>query len=206
MYPYSLLAGHKMRKVINNFFIKIPRISLDAKSVIIIILCIWISCVYLISANIINKTHSYRTIKTELNHLQKSIQRAQKLQNTNNFIQQAFRNTDSSFVENVIEAKLKEGAGKTKTNLAFSESPATILPHYTETIYNLMHPTTLNANQLHKTLLLIEAPPSFPLCKNKPHLIIKELNVKRVSQNKDDDLWSINLAMIKREYNETTPN
>lgn len=75
-------------------------------------------------------------------------------------------------------------------------------PYFQEVIASLIKPVELNVDDLKKVLSLIEGveiPPYTPP-QDRPQLIITEFKIERKEATKKNEVYQLNLKLLKREY------
>lgn len=89
-----------------------------------------------------------------------------------------------------------------ENKLLFSEGNIQSYPFFQETTSSLVHPVEMNLNDLKKTLSLIEGVPigEFTSAPNKPQLIITDFKLDRKEITEKNDVFLINMKLLKREY------
>lgn len=100
-----------------------------------------------------------------------------------------------------INKRIEFLTGKSN-KLAFSEGVVQSYPYFKETTETLIHPVEININDLHEILSLIEGvkiEPFEPL-PDRPQLIILDFKLDKKNVSPNNQVFSLNLKLLKREY------
>lgn len=91
---------------------------------------------------------------------------------------------------------------KSKNSLAFSESNVQSYPGFTETLETLMKPVEMSSSDIAKLLGIIEGTGSAEKrALQKPQLIITEFKLDKKEQPSGNEVFQVNLKLLKREFN-----
>lgn len=87
-------------------------------------------------------------------------------------------------------------------NLVFTEGVVQSYPLFQETTETLVHPVEVNNADLQEILTLIEGTEigSFKPAPNRPQLIILDFKIDRKSINEKNEVFILNLKLLKREF------
>lgn len=121
--------------------------------------------------------------------LEPEIESLQKLVNNKNF---AFDDTVKKRLEYLTSGN----------NLVFTEGVVQSYPQFQETTETLVHPLEVNVDDIQEMLSRIEGisigPYSPPA--NPPQLIILDFKIDRKSISEKNDVYTLNLKLLKREF------
>lgn len=87
-------------------------------------------------------------------------------------------------------------------SVTFSEGVVQSSPIFQETTETLVHPVEINSNDLQKILAKIEGIDIGPYTPglNRPHLIILDFKLDRKNVSEKNEVFILNLKLLKREY------
>lgn len=91
---------------------------------------------------------------------------------------------------------------KDKNKIVFAEGVVQTYPHFTETNETLVHPVEVDLKDLENLLSKIEGIDIGPF-KPGPHplqLIITDFKLEKKNAGKDNEVFNLNLKLLKREY------
>lgn len=100
-----------------------------------------------------------------------------------------------------VKSRLEYITGPSNS-LLFSEGNVQAYPFFQETIASLVHPVEVNVDDLKKILALVEGeeiPPYGPAPK-RPQLIILDFKLDKKEATPNNDVFLLNLKLLKREY------
>jgi len=91
------------------------------------------------------------------------------------------------------------GSGNT---LSFSEGVVQSTPYFQEISETLVHPVEVNSNDIQKILSRIEGLDigHYSPSPNRPQLIVLEFKLDRKSLNEKNEVMSLNMKLLKREF------
>lgn len=103
--------------------------------------------------------------------------------------------------DEAIKKRLDFLTGPTN-NMVFSEGTVQSTPTFQETTETLIHPVEINTNDLQKILSRIDGVDigSYTPSPNKPQLIILEFKLDRKSLTEKNEVFILNLKLLKREF------
>lgn len=86
--------------------------------------------------------------------------------------------------------------------MAFSEGVVQTYPLFQETTETLVHPVEINVADLQNILALVEGVEigSFKPASHRPQLIILDFKLDKKSINEKNEVFSLNLKLLKREF------
>lgn len=121
--------------------------------------------------------------------LEPEIESLQKLVNNKNY---AFDDT--------VKKRLEYLTGG--NNLAFTEGVVQSYPQFQETTETLVHPIEVNVDDLQEMLSRIEgiSVGSYTPAANPPQLIILDFKIDRKSMSEKNEVYNLNLKLLKREF------
>lgn len=125
--------------------------------------------------------------------LESELETLQKLSNDKSF-------EDDERIKRRIE--FLTGTGKESNQMIFSEGIVQSFPLFQETVETLVHPVELNATDLQKILAKIEGVSmgGFQPGPNRPQLIITDLKLDKKTISENNEVYQLNLKLLKREY------
>jgi len=125
-----------------------------------------------------------------LTFLEPEVESLQKIVNNKNF-------AGDEMIKKRLE--LLSGSGN---SMVFTEGVVQSAPQFQEVTETLVHPVEINTNDLQKILSRIEGVPigQFSPGPNRPQLIILELKLDRKNITEKNEVFSLNLKLLKREY------
>lgn len=125
-----------------------------------------------------------------LTFLEPEIDSAQKLINNKNFPG-----------DDAVKKRLEFLTGPANT-MSFSEGVVQSSPQMQEVVETLVHPVEVNASDVQKILARIEGVDvgSHKSGPNRPQLIILDFKLDRKSVSEKNDVFQLNLKLLKREF------
>ena len=106
-------------------------------------------------------------------------------------------------LSNRLEFLNADSTKQALNKIAFAEGAVQTYPFFTETIETLINPVEINVSDLKKLLCRIEGETigqeSTPA--GRPQLIISEFRLDRKSWSKNNQVYKLNMKLIKREFN-----
>jgi len=125
-----------------------------------------------------------------LNFLEPEVEGLQKIVNNKNFPE-----------DDAIKKRLDFLIG-TGNNMVFSEGIVQSYPLFQETTETLVHPVEVNISDLKKILAKIEGVDIGPYTPgpNRPQLIIIDFKLDKKSVSEKNEVYVLNLKLLKREY------
>jgi hypothetical protein len=107
----------------------------------------------------------------------------------------------SNFVENEEVTNRLEQL-KTENQLRFSEGVVQTYPLFSETVETLVKPVEVDSKDLQNILAKIEGVEIGPYTQgdNPPQLIISELRLEKKDTNAENEVFQLQLKLIKREF------
>lgn len=125
-----------------------------------------------------------------LNFLEPEVESLQKLVSNKNFVG-----------DDAIKKRLEllTGSGN---SMSFSEGVVQSSPNMQETIETLVHPVEVNGSDLQKILARVEGVEIGPHkpSPNRPQLIILDFRIDRKSVTEKNEVFQLNLKLLKREF------
>ncbi len=87
-------------------------------------------------------------------------------------------------------------------NLSFTEGVVQSYPQFQETTETLVHPVEVNVDDIQEMLSRIEGVPIGPYIppQNPPQLIILEFKIDRKNLSEKNEVYNLNLKLLKREF------
>lgn len=178
---------------------------------------------------VFSKLESISELKTSINDMQQMALLRERKQAINMAVRNHFRDADHFYIDKNLETLTFlepeiEGLQKLLTNknladdeaikkrleiltgsgntLTFSEGVVQSTPVYQETVETQVHPVEINGQDLQKILAKIEGVEigSFSPGANRPQLIILDFKLDRKSLNEKNEVFTLNLKLLKREY------
>ncbi len=121
--------------------------------------------------------------------LEPEIESLQKLVNNKNF---AFDDTVKKRLDSLTNGN----------NLVFTEGVVQSYPQFQETTETLVHPVEVNVDDLQEILSRIEGKAIGPYSPppNPPQLIILDFKIDRKSVSEKNEVYNLNLKLLKREF------
>lgn len=107
----------------------------------------------------------------------------------------------SNFVENeAVTSRLEQL--KTQNSIRFSEGVVQTYPLFSETAETLVKPVEVDSKDLQNILSKIEGTNIGPYTKgdSPPQLIISELKLEKKNTNAENEVYQLQLKLIKREF------
>jgi hypothetical protein len=103
--------------------------------------------------------------------------------------------------DEIVKARLEFLMGPTN-DLLFSEGNVQAYPFFQETISTLVHPVEINLEDLKKILTHIEGQPigQYKPGPKRPQLIILDLKLDKKEATEKNDVFLLNLKLLKREF------
>lgn len=175
------------------------------------------------------KLGSIDDLKVTINEMQQMALLRERKQAINMAVRNHFRDADHFYIDKYLETLTFlepeiEGLQKLLTNknltddeaikkrlelltgsgnsLTFSEGIVQSTPVYQETLETQVHPVEINGQDLQKILAKIEGIDigSNSPGPNRPQLIILDFKLDRKSLNEKNEVFTLNLKLLKREY------
>jgi hypothetical protein len=109
---------------------------------------------------------------------------------------------DKNFADDERVKKRLEYLTSQANSLVFSEGVVQSFPQFQETTETLVHPVEVNASDIQKILARIEGVKigEFSSGPNRPQLIITEFKLDKKKLNDKNEVYLLNLKLIKREF------
>lgn len=110
--------------------------------------------------------------------------------------------TDKNFNDDDRIKKRLEFLNSPNNSLVFSEGVVQSFPFFQETTETLVHPVEINTTDLQKVLSRVEGISIGPFnsSPNRPQLIITEFKLDKKKVNDKNEVFLLNLKLLKREF------
>ncbi len=178
---------------------------------------------------VLSKWSSLQDLENNLQLVQESVLTREKKQAINVAVRNNFRDADHFYIDKHLETLTFlepeiESLQKISSNtnypedenikrrieyltgsgnaMAFSEGVVQTSPLFQETTETLIHPVEINTTDLQKILALIEGVDIGPYkpVPNRPQLIILDFKLDKKNVSEKNEVFSLNLKLLKREY------
>lgn len=182
-----------------------------------------------VSILVISQLGSLGELKASLNEMQQMALMRERKQAINMAVRNHFKDADHFYIDKYLETLTFlepeiESLQKLLTNknladdeaikkrlevltgsgnsLQFSEGIVQSTPVYQETMETLVHPVEVNGQDLQKILAKIEGLDieTYTPGPNRPQLIILDFKLDRKSITEKNEVFTLNLKLLKREY------
>lgn len=177
-----------------------------------------------------NQSKSLDFLQERIESLGMTLLNREQRQSVNLATRETFRNADPFYIDKVLETmtflhpeieglkrlinssqytgddsskrRLEFLTGNTN-KLVFIEGNVIKGPYFQEVTETLAHPVEVNIEDLKHILTNIEgvAIGNWKPPENRPQLLVLDFRLDKKSQNEDNDLFLLNMKLLKREYN-----
>lgn len=180
---------------LENCFILLKKSS----SIYFLLFGIWLSFLFAITYIGFTTFKSYKNVHHNLSLLNQHVSKVMRLEKANQFIIQKHMNADEDYLEkNLLQSMFTQlsDSNTDQEKKIFNEISFSFNPYFNESIHATPKPILLKKSDMKNVLSFITLDAKQ---EKQPHLIVKNLKIKKNSKEKEE-FW-LSATLIKRSYN-----